>query len=366
VKHRPIFSIASIGAIVLLALLALAALLYWLNTRIDETQSRTEAHEMVQKSLQILDEYQQQIRSVAMVLAQNAALTGALKTDDRAGAIAAIKPISHSDDPFLGRLRYQVHTAGARAFVRSWDWSDHGQPLEAFRQGVERVRQNPVPTVSVELGRLLNIKAVAPVLSEGRLVGSVEVIAGFNHWASKLAEASILLTVLMDADHLQTATAMADAPQIGPFVQAGSPLPPLWQARLERVDWSTLKRRGFWLDEEALYAATPLLDYEGDFLALAVLIRPREAEAIATTDWHRFFLGQRARDLPAGVQPGLSRRFEQHTLPELIDLRSQVAPADRAHFNRALMQKAQGLSREELVRKLLLEQSITPRAVEVR
>ena len=347
-----------------LLLVSIGAIGFYLSDRADESQMRAEAHRILAKTLDRLEEEKHQARTYATLLAKNSKIAQALANADRAAAIEAVAELGAQaqNDPILSSLRFQVHTSDLRTFVRSWDYKAHGQLLEGFRKGVVFTKEHQVPTVSVELGRLLNIKAIAPVFYRGRYVGSVEVIAGFSRMAEALKKEGIDMAVFMEPDRLKIAVDMAGFPRVAHWVLATPWLLPEW-GDLEAKTLRQLQTNGFAQTRQRVLAAATLHGYEGEPIALLTVSQTLKPGSFR----HALLPGSNASDLPRSDAraAGLSD-YDVLDLAALIARRNQVPVHERALFNRALIDKAEGQSREQLLRLLLLEERARKKSVRIQ
>ncbi|MGE4294655.1 MAG: cache domain-containing protein [Campylobacterales bacterium] len=347
-------------------LIGVALLGLYLNLQVDKNAARDAAHRLLERTLARLEEEKHQARAYAALLAQNPALVRALATRDRLEAVKTVAALSQQgkNDPILSRLRFQVHTAEMTVFVRSWELESYGESLEGFRRGVALVKERKSPVVSVEPGRLLNIKAIAPVFDGDRYVGSVEVIAGFGRMDEALQREGIETAVLMDGALLSVAVDMAAFARLHGFVLAAPAAPPPWLLALEAADLLRLQREGLAQKPGTLYAAAPLFDYDGRFIALIVAARDQSDRRALSLD---FFLDRHGRDLPAPPpNHGGLGGYDALGLEALIERRQSVPAHERALFNRALIEKSAAQGHEALLRALLLEEHNKTRSVRIQ
>lgn len=106
----------------------------------------------------------------------------------------------------LNNIQIQVHTKELKVFVRSWENKDSGLALSSFRKGLVKVKQTKQPYVSNELGKRLNIKAIAPIFDEEKnYIGSLEVITDYMELKKRLGLIDIQILPLLDGKFLDIA-----------------------------------------------------------------------------------------------------------------------------------------------------------------
>jgi len=167
-----------------------------------------------------MDRQNKQTTALAVAIAGNELLASSLKDRDRIRASRVLDTIMSSFDGYKdgGKFWLQLHTPDLKVFMRSWDKSEYGAPLEGFRKGLVYVQKTQMPFSSIELGKKLNIKSIAPIKLKGEYVGSLEVIKNFDEAVKNFAEKKISLLVLMDNKFLDVAEWMVDYPILGDFV----------------------------------------------------------------------------------------------------------------------------------------------------
>jgi CRISPR/Cas system-associated endoribonuclease Cas2 len=108
----------------------------------------------------------------------------------------------------------QVHTKDLNTYIRSWDYSIKDIPLSSFRQGLVKVKEDKKPLVSIELGKRVNIKAISPILEDGKFIGSIEVIINFDHLEKELKQKGYNLCIFLDNKYLNIATSLKNNKKI--------------------------------------------------------------------------------------------------------------------------------------------------------
>ncbi|PPK58649.1 two-component sensor kinase [Malaciobacter marinus] len=119
-------------------------------------------------------------------------------------------------------LEVQIHNKDLSTYLRSWDLSIKDIPLSSFRKGVVKVKEEKKPIVSIELGKRLNIKAISAIKNNGKYVGSLEVIVGFNYLTKQLKQKGCTLYVLLNKKYLNIATNLKDNPKTKDYVLVNS------------------------------------------------------------------------------------------------------------------------------------------------
>lgn len=151
---------------------------------------------------------------------------------------AELAPMLDSYNDFAGsKMQLHFHLPNGRSLVRLWrdkqtrvsgKWVDISDDLSSFRPTVMDVNRDGRAVKGIELGSGgIAIRGVVPVKSDGRQLGSVEVLQSFSPiLASAIEEGSVEMVLYINADQLSIATALQDPeknPRIGGFVRVTAP-----------------------------------------------------------------------------------------------------------------------------------------------
>jgi len=91
--------------------------------------------------------------------------------------------------------------------VRLWKPEKYGDDLSGFRKTIVAVKERKAPLAAIEIGRAgLVLRGVAPVLEDGRYLGSVEFIQGLNSISKTAKKDGIDIVTVMDRKFSDIAT----------------------------------------------------------------------------------------------------------------------------------------------------------------
>ena len=145
----------------------------------------------------------------AINIANNLYVIRALRDGNRS---LAIRGLSKIDDEFkqytdFKNIKIHVHTADLHSFVRLWKPEKYGDDLSGFRKTIVAVKERKAPLAAIEIGRAgLVLRGVAPVLEDGRYLGSVEFIQGLNSISKTAKKDGIDIVTIMDRKFSDIAT----------------------------------------------------------------------------------------------------------------------------------------------------------------
>ncbi len=228
-----------------------------------------------------LTEQKSNALTLAILLAQNEALKRALlDLDEERGhqilssSLDVLKRYTFNKD-----VRAQVIAKDLTIFARSWDKEYSGMPIEGFRKDLSNFKITK-PKVSIETGRLLTIKATAPLKTGYKIIGYVEIISFFESLAKELREEGIEMVALMRDRFLNVATLMRENPQLQGFVVSNTNYNDFVLRRLKKMDLAKLERDGLLYDGRYLYVAVPMRNSAGEDLGMFVLALDEKSREI--------------------------------------------------------------------------------------
>ncbi|NYZ16414.1 HAMP domain-containing protein [Azospirillum sp. RWY-5-1] len=250
----------------------------WINAdrAIDEAVSvrLTEMHKALRQRVEAEAE---RSASLAHAVAALPAARGAMAAGDRAGLLALFGPLYDEAHRALAIDQFQFHTAPATSFLRLHSPGKFGDDLSAFRHTVVEANRTGRPVVGVEAGVAgLGIRAVVPVVHDGRPVGTVEFGASLGKpladafeaaWGARLA----ILTV--DGNEVRTIASNLPAgmrPGVDELQAAMAGPSPV---HIHELDGRSYAVR-----------AEPIPDYRGRAAAAAVIAVDVSAQAAARAE----------------------------------------------------------------------------------
>ena len=195
---------------ILLFAVVIGSTLFWIdkiNRQIYAQDLRKKVDNSLKYGLELISDEKKRATQIAILLSKNAKIISGYTQNDR-------KKIFDELQLVLGSIKFQnseetidiqMHTNELKSYVKSWNFDDFGTQLQSFRKGILKVKETQEPIVSIELGRRLNIKAIAPIMKNRNFLGSVEVIFGFENIEKKMREQKIKFIVLLEEQYLKLA-----------------------------------------------------------------------------------------------------------------------------------------------------------------
>jgi hypothetical protein len=248
----------------ILSMLGLGFLIYQANNNLYTEDAKNSVESVLSLTQELISHEKQLTLSVAWMLSQNEAIKKAYRANDRKALFDAVQKEIQNTKQYLQmkHLEVQFHTKEGNAWVRSWDFESYGNELASWRQGIALLHQTKTPLVAVELGKRLNIKALAPIFDGERFIGSLEVISSFDDIAQNLKDKKINFAILMENRFLEIGAWMKTLEQINDFVVVNSSCAVHCADTLQSIVTPKTLSQGFARANGALFGFTPLFDIE--------------------------------------------------------------------------------------------------------
>ena len=211
----------------------------------------------------------------AINIAKNHYVLEGLKNNNRDIAIKGLKNVSDEFKSYTNykNIKIHIHDASVHSFLRAWKPSKFGDDLSGFRKTILRVKENQQPLVAIELGRAgLVLRGLAPIIEDGKYLGSVEFMQGLNSIVKKAKkDLGYDVVILLDNAYLSTAKQLKDMPKIGEYslavredVANKDYINELQNIQVNKIDSFQITNNYFNISE-------PIIDFSGKTVGYAVV-----------------------------------------------------------------------------------------------
>ena len=160
----------------------------------------------------------------AINISKNYDVVRALKEDNRSIAITGLNSVSEEFKKYTNyqNIKVHIHDANVHSFLRAWNPKKYGDDLSGFRNTVLDVKRQQKPLVAIELGRAgLVLRGLAPIIDEGKYLGSVEFMQGLNSIVKSARNVNgYEMAIVMKNEFLTTSKSLSSAPKIADYVLA--------------------------------------------------------------------------------------------------------------------------------------------------
>lgn len=210
----------------------------------------------------------------AISISTNGAVINGLANANRQQTLESLKTLSKEfkENTKFGNIKIHVHDKNVHSFIRVWKPEKFGDDLSGFRKTILAVKASQKPLVAIEVGNAgMELRGIAPVMSGGEYLGSIEFMQGLNSIIKDLKKNfDTDLIVAIDNKYLNTAKDLKGKPQIGDnFTLA------VKEDVINNELMSELKEASFDLNEnsfttEHFYVTLiPIIDYSGEKVGYA-------------------------------------------------------------------------------------------------
>jgi len=152
----------------------------------------------------------------AIAIANNYYVIHALETNDKTFALKGLQKLHDEYKKYtkFHNIKIHLHTADVHSFLRVWKPTKNGDDLSSFRHTIVWVKNHHKALVAIELGRAgLVLRGVAPVMQNGKYLGSVEFMQGLNSISKDLLKKHIYTLIIFKKQYLNIAKFLKKAPE---------------------------------------------------------------------------------------------------------------------------------------------------------
>ncbi|MCK9374063.1 MAG: methyl-accepting chemotaxis protein [Sulfuricurvum sp.] len=155
----------------------------------------------------------------AITISKNGAVINGLMNGDRTEPLNTLKALSKEfkENTKFGNIKIHVHDRDVHSFIRVWNPEKYGDDLSGFRKSIVAVKESQKPLVTIEVGVAgLELRGIAPIISGGEYLGSIEFMQGLNSVIKDLRknfETEVIVAI--DNRYLDTAKELQGKAKIG-------------------------------------------------------------------------------------------------------------------------------------------------------
>jgi methyl-accepting chemotaxis protein len=210
----------------------------------------------------------------AINISQNHSVIRALEENNRTIAMNGLKTFSDifKKNTDYKNIKVHIHDANVHSFLRAWKPEKHGDDLSGFRETVNTVKAKKEPIIAIELGRAgLVLRGLAPIIENGKYLGSVEFMQGLNSIVRMAKENyGYDVAIVMKNELLPIATALKDAKKISNYTLAVKEknIDPNFLANLNNID---IAQQSFQVTDDYFIISKPIKDFSGKVVAYALV-----------------------------------------------------------------------------------------------
>ena len=159
----------------------------------------------------------------AFALSQNEILKKSLQKDNAQKAYEILQTYMNTLETFSGsKIRIQVIAKDFTIFARSWDNSDAGLNVKAYRPDLQEMKEKLIPHLSYEAARRLVLIASIPIVEKKQCIGFVEVIQKFDSLERYFSQYNINMIALLDNKYEKQSVLLHNNPRIKNMIVANN------------------------------------------------------------------------------------------------------------------------------------------------
>ncbi len=213
-------------------------------------------------------------QTTAIMFSSNKYVMNGLRDNDREYTLKGVQKIMKEFTTYtkFKHVKVHIHDANVHSFLRVWKPTKNGDDLSSFRKTIVKVKETHQPLVAIELGRAgMVLRGIAPVMEDGKYLGSVEFMQGFNSVVKRMKKEHQKLIIVLKDSYLRIATLLKKSKQIPGYALATDPAitdMDMFES-LKSVD---LTKTGIPLENEKyLLTTVALKDFSGNVVGYAVV-----------------------------------------------------------------------------------------------
>ena len=177
----------------------------------------------------------------------------------------------------MKKLRLQVLTTDFKIFAQNWKQNTTGVSLSSFRTDLQKLKENKIPQVGIEVGRRLTFKATIPIKYGTDYIGYLEVIKFVDEFTEKLRHQGMEVIVLMKPKYLKTKNSLMDKfPRFKGYVIANENYNSQLIDKANSIEWKKLKSLGYYQYGQMLFILKSMVNGEGDELGKYLIVLPKK------------------------------------------------------------------------------------------
>jgi len=211
----------------------------------------------------------------AINISKNYDVVRALKENNRTIAINGLSSVSKEFKEYTNykNIKVHIHDANVHSFLRAWNPKKFGDDLSGFRNTVLSVKRQQKPLVAIELGRAgLVLRGLAPILENGKYLGSVEFMQGLNSIVKNARKINgFEMAIVMKKEFLTTSKSLSTAPKISDYVLA------VKESTIDRDFFDDLKNikisdtNSFTITDKYFIVSEAIKDFSGKVVGYALV-----------------------------------------------------------------------------------------------
>ena len=210
----------------------------------------------------------------AIMLSKNEFVVSGLLDGDRSYTLKGLKDMlkEFKENTSLKNVKVHIHDENMHSFLRVWKPKKFGDDLSTFRKTIVEVKRTKKPLVAVELGRAgLVLRGVAPVIEQGKYLGSVEFMQGFNSIVKNAKVDNKDVLIVLKKKYLKVATLLKKSKMVSDYALAVNEQNVDMNFFSELKDVDITKTNTLLKSKDYIFTSVGLKDFSGNTVAYALI-----------------------------------------------------------------------------------------------
>ncbi len=297
--------------------------------------------------------------SLALAMSKNRAIADAILENDRAKGYRILHDTTDSFIKHLNRkyIYTQIFGRGLSVFARSWEANSSETAMVSGRRDLLEIVDTRSPKATIEDTPPAGIKASAPIIYGGHIIGILEVTTLFDRVVSKLREYRIETIPILKTNLPELLDIASDNPKISGYTIAANNYSRHLADTLSSLDneeFEELIHTDYLKKAGLFFAAYPINNDYGKHLGYFITVVSKEnfdnfSGKQQSLIKSIFTMESTKEDIYHYVNSNSENIFRQMSPEQILHLSSSIEEKDRLLFDEAAKERLRALSKEELI-----------------
>ena len=210
----------------------------------------------------------------SLMLSGNEYVTSLVLDGDRTYAEKGLRELveKFKKDTSLKNIKIHIHDENVHSLLRVWKPKKWGDDLSSFRKTIVKVKETKEPLVAIELGRAgLVLRGVSPIIEQGKYLGSVELMQGFNSIIKDGKKSKYDVLIVLKKEYLKIATLLKKSKTIGNYALAVKEDSANMEFFNELGNMDITKTKTLHKSKNYIFVSIPMRDFSGNIVAYALI-----------------------------------------------------------------------------------------------
>ncbi len=210
----------------------------------------------------------------SLILSGNEYVTSLVLDGDRIYAEKGLRELveKFKKDTSLKNIKIHIHDENVHSLLRVWKPKKWGDDLSSFRKTIVKVKETKEPLVAIELGRAgLVLRGVSPIVEQGKYLGSVELMQGFNSIVKDGKKSKYDVLIVLKKEYLKIATLLKKSKTIGNYALAVKEDSANMEFFNELGSMDITRTKTLHKSQNYIFVSIPMRDFSGNIVAYALI-----------------------------------------------------------------------------------------------